>query len=314
MSVYTPVDNNDVESLSRLYPLGRVRQLEGIEAGVQNTNYFLYAQTGDYVLTVFETIDHRQVERSMRFMHYLSLHDVPSSDPLVSINGNYVETLHNKPVAIVKRVVGASSEKASDDQLQSLAQAVATWHIAVQHYDERWDTRFDGIWQRDTAQLVLPQLESGQRELLTRQLQNSRQISCESLPCGIIHSDLFRDNALFEGSKVTAIIDLYDIYYGSFIYDIAVIINDWCQDDAGLVNLSRARQFIRYYQQQRVLNDDEIRLLPMMLKAAALRFWLSRLHALMYPKSGSLALCKDPKEFERLLRFWLATCENPALS
>jgi len=314
MSVYTPVNKEDLQLLSGLYELGEVRRLQGIEAGVQNTNYFLYADRGDYVLTIFETIDHQQVERTMQFMHFLATHDVPSSDPLVSGNGSYVETLHHKPLAIVNRVAGTSIHVADDEQLKSLAHAVAKWHIAVKHYPERWPTRFDRQWRRQTAQQILPHLAPAQRELLNTALILGDNLDCAAIPQGIIHSDLFRDNALFQANTVSGIIDLYDIYYGPLIYDIAVIINDWCLDQSGLPNAAKARYFLRHYQTLRILDTNEIELLPDMLTMAALRFWLSRLHSEIFPKAGELALRKDPTEFENLLRYWSTVQENPACS
>jgi len=313
MSVYTPVDHSDLVRLSQLYDLGVVQRLEGIEAGVQNTNYFLYSQKGDFVLTIFETIDHRQVEQTMRFMHFLSLHGIPSSDPLGSCHGNYVETLREKPVAIVRRVSGHSIKSADEEQLQSLAATLAKWHLLVQQYDERWDTRFDTAWRRDTAGKVWPYLDKSQQDMLRRAMQGADSIDVSELAHGVIHADLFRDNALFVGKSLSGIIDLYDIYYGPLIYDIAVLINDWCRGRDELPDLERVRFFIHCYQKYRLLSAAEITVFPLMLKNAALRFWLSRLFSEVFPLHGELALRKNASEFEHLLRFWEDVNENPII-
>jgi len=312
MSVYTSVTQRDLDHLEQFYPLGKVLDLQGIEAGVQNTNYFLSAEQGEFVLTLFETIKRDEVARTMRFMHFLAMHDIPSSDPLASRDGHYVESLRDKPVAIVKRVSGLSINDPNEIQLQSLATALAKWHNAVQSFEGRWNSRFDANWRQQTAHDLIKHLDAGQRSLLQRQLQECQTLALDELPHGMIHSDLFRDNSLFIGNNLSAIIDLYDIYYGPYIYDIAVIINDWCRDQQGLPQLSRARHFINAYQQQRPLNTLEIKCMPALLRLAALRFWLSRLHALHYPNSGELALRKDPEEFQRLLHFWQTVEENPA--
>ena len=313
MSVYTAVDQQALRRLERLYPLGNIRNFEGIREGVQNTNYFIYAQNGDYVLTIFESINRAQVERSMEFMHFLATHELPSSDPLPSVNGHYVEDFNGKPMAIVKRVAGTSVEVADEQQLQSLAHALAKWHIAVQHYAQRWPTRFDHAWRLTTAQRVLTQLDAQQQHLLQQQLALAQNGAYERLPHGIIHADLFRDNALFEGHRVAGIIDLYDIHYGPLLFDIAIIINDWCLDTDGYPDHQRARHFLRGYHHVRCLNASEIELLPAMLQKAALRFWLSRLQDELFPKQASLAAQKNPREFETILRFWADTSSNPAM-
>jgi len=315
MSVYTPVNKDDLQTLADLYEFGQVRGVEGIEAGAQNTNYFLYTDRDDYVLTIVENIDRTQVQRAMQFMHFLSQNAVPSSDPLLSRSGRYVETLHFKPVVVVKRVRGHSVEHPSADQLRSLAEVMARWHLAVLHYSESWPSRFDQAWRQSSAQQVLPRLSPRQRELLTQEMAASdfieKKLAAANIPQGIIHSDVFRDNVLYQGSSVAGVIDLYDIHYGPFVYDMAILINDWCRSQQGRPDEEKLHYFLHHYQIYRKLTPIEIDVLPEMLKKAALRFWLARTHSYCFPKQGQLALRKDPQEYEDLLRYWKSLHKSP---
>lgn len=305
MSVYTPVNNNDLQWINSRYELGEIHKIEGILAGIQNSNYFLYASRGEFVLTVFEDIDHLEAERCMRLMHFLAEHAVPSSDPLPNRDGAYVEDFHGKPLALVKRVAGHSVLTPNNAQLRSIAHALGKWHVAASDYPERWPPRYDANWRQQAAQQVMPHLTSAQAGMLQSQLEQISALASQKLPHGIIHSDLFRDNCLFCGDKVSGIIDIYDANYAPLLYDLAVLINDWCCDESHRPDLEKARFVIACYQEVRHLTADEIANLLPMLRMAATRFWLSRLQATVKPKDGELALQKNPEEFESILIFWM---------
>jgi homoserine kinase type II len=123
------------------------------------------------------------------------------------------------------------------------------------------------------------------------------------LPRGPIHADLFRDNVMFEGDTLTGFFDFYFAGVDSFLFDIAVCLNDWCTDlDSGRLDEQRAGVFMRAYDRERELTHDELRLLPALMRAGALRFWVSRLWDFHLPRDAQMLQPHDPTHFERILR------------
>jgi len=123
------------------------------------------------------------------------------------------------------------------------------------------------------------------------------------LPRGPIHADLFRDNVMFEGEALTGFFDFYFAGTDAFCFDLAVCLNDWCVDlQTGSQDAVRSAHFITAYESVRPLQAAERRLLPAMARAAALRFWISRLWDLHLPRAASVLTAHDPSHFERVLR------------
>jgi homoserine kinase type II len=153
----------------------------------------------------------------------------------------------------------------------------------------------------------LPFLNSSQAQLIESELAYQSHLAESaahgSLPRGAIHADLFRDNAMFDGDRLTGFFDFYFAGVDAFIFDIAVCLNDWSTDtERGSLDEERAVSLIAAYDAVRPLAGGELRLLPAMMRAAALRFWLSRLWDLHLPRSAQVLHPRDPGQFERILR------------
>jgi homoserine kinase type II len=123
-----------------------------------------------------------------------------------------------------------------------------------------------------------------------------------NLPSGLTHSDLFRDNALFEGDELKGIIDFYYACDEYLLYDLAVTVNDWCIDESGLLETDRYQALMSAYTQQRALTPAETTHWNLVLRTAAMRFWLSRLLDKHFPREGELTQIKDPNAFLKILR------------
>jgi homoserine kinase type II len=105
------------------------------------------------------------------------------------------------------------------------------------------------------------------------------------------------------GGALTGFFDFYFAGVDRFAYDLAVCLNDWCIDLAsGRLEEERAGAFVAAYDAVRRLSGGELRLLPAMMRAGALRFWVSRLWDLHLPRDASMLEPHDPRHFERVLR------------
>jgi homoserine kinase type II len=125
----------------------------------------------------------------------------------------------------------------------------------------------------------------------------------QNLPASAVHADLFRDNVLFEREQLTGVIDFYFAGYDTWLYDLAVTVNDWCIDEAtGSIDPVRYGSFINAYKVQRPPTAAEQNAWPATMRLAALRFWLSRLDDWYSPRPASQLTPKDPTHFERVLR------------
>jgi len=171
-------------------------------------------------------------------------------------------------------------------------------------------------WWRETVPLVLPFLDDERRVLMESELAFQITLGAASahaaLPRGPIHADLFRDNVMFDGDTLTGLFDFYFAGVDALSFDIAVCLNDWCIDiDSGRLDEPRASAFVAAYDAVRQLTGGERRLLPALMRAAALRFWLSRLWDVHLPRDATLLKVHDPTHFERVLRQRIAQPWHP---
>jgi homoserine kinase type II len=179
-------------------------------------------------------------------------------------------------------------------------------HVAVAGYRARLSNRRGPAWWRQAARAVRPFLPPQQNELLASEIKFQAGFAKVKLPRGAIHGDLFCDNVLFEDTRVSGIIDFGFAATDALAYDLAIAVNDWCtvNDDPkpGALDVARVDAMVGGYCVARPFTDDERSLWPVLLRGAALRFWVSRLYDLHLPRAGELVHAHDPAVFERILR------------
>jgi homoserine kinase type II len=162
-------------------------------------------------------------------------------------------------------------------------------------------------WWTATAPQVLPFLSDDEATLLRSEIAFQQAFAAGStfraLPSGPVHADLFRNNVMFDGERLTGFFDFYFAGCDTWLFDVAVTINDWCIDqDNGVLDAKRVQAMLEAYQAVRPFTADEQDAWPTLLRAAALRFWLSRLYDLHLPREAELLTPHDPTHFERILR------------
>lgn len=221
--------------------------------------------------------------------------------PLADAQHEYLQIIAAKPAALFRCLPGKSVQQATQHQLQSVAKALARFHLQSAQLAFSNKNPRDITWIQDVAKQVSPYLSAEDVRLLGAELQYQLQHSIQHLPRGIIHADLFRDNVLFIEGRLTGMLDFYAACYDYYLLDIAITLNDWCVDARGLYGHQRQADFISAYQQHRVITHAEQKLLPVLLRRACLRFWLSRLEHKLNPKQGEITQVKDPECFKDLL-------------
>ncbi len=321
MAVYTEVSSQEAGALLRQLKLGQLKAMQGCAGGIENTNYFvtteIEGETRDYVLTLFERLSAAQLPFYLRLMKHLAERGIPAPDPAANARGDLVFDLKGKPTAVVNRLRGNSELRPSPAHCAAVGAMLAKMHLAARDFPLSQPNLRGLPWWNQTVPVLLPHLSASQAALLQSELAYQNHIAASSLyaalPRGPIHGDLFRDNVLFEtGNGQPQLSGVFDFYFAgvdSWLFDIAVGLNDWCVDlDSGAHHAERSDSFMRAYGALRPLEAAERALLPALLRAGALRFWISRLWDFYLPREASMLQAHDPGHFERVL---LARVRHP---
>lgn len=301
MSVYTPVTPHELKQFLAGYDLGELEQFVGISDGIENTNYFVTTSSGEFVLTLFEILDESELPYFLELMAFLAEHGIPSAHPVADREGRYLRELNGKPAALVLRLKGASVDIPTVEQCSAIGEQMGRMHVACQAFPLHREPDRGPDWWQATAREVMPKLGVAEQRLLQDELEYQAGIVLGDLPDGVIHADLFRDNALFVGNRLTGIIDFYYACNFCLVYDLAVTINDWCRSGDDDHDRQNARALLQSYCAERPITASEFEAWPAMLRAAALRFWLSRLKDQYFPRAGEITHIKDPSVFKDIL-------------
>ena len=307
MAVFTEVSEAQAGELMHQLKLGELTALRGIEGGIENTNYFVSTDQGEYVLTLFERLTHQQLPFYLYLMKHLAGKGIPVPDPAANPDGDVLHTLCGKPAAVVNKLAGKSQLAPQTVHCAAVGDMLARMHLAGQDYSRHQPNLRALPWWNETVPVVLPHLDADQSALLSSELAYQNHIAEGSafaaLPRGPVHADLFRDNVMFEGERLTGFFDFYFAGVDTWLFDLSVCLNDWCIDQpTGAFEAARVQAMLQAYQAVRPLNASERSLVNAQLRAGALRFWISRLWDYHLPREASMLVPHDPKHFERVLR------------
>ena len=307
MAVFTEVPEDEARALMERLRLGELQSLRGIEGGIENTNYFVTTSGGEYVLTLFERLSFAQLPFYLHLMKHLALRGIPVPDPQPDQAGDLLHTVCGKPAAVVNKLGGKSQLAPTAAHCAAVGRMLARMHLAGRDYN-RSQPNLRGLpWWNETVPVVLPFLDDDQSALLRSELAFQNHVAASSayaaLPRGPVHADLFRDNVMFDGETLTGFFDFYFAGVDTWLFDLAVCMNDWCIDlPTGRHDAERALAMFAAYDAARPLARAERELLPALLRAGALRFWISRLWDFHLPREASMLQPHDPRHFERVLR------------
>jgi homoserine kinase type II len=319
MAVFTPIELDDISNwISQDFAIGQATEIRGIHGGIENSNFFLDTHLNgkkqEFVLTIFERLSADQLPYYLELMRHLANQGIPVPKPIENKQGQILFSLKGKPAAIVTKLPGLSRPEPQAAHCALAGEMLAKMHLAGKDFSRAQENLRSLAWWQKTVPLILPHLDAAQKELLTSELKSQEQFfnSSEyaSLPEGASHCDLFRDNVLFVPKSATDTSNdqlggFFDFYFAGtdkWLFDLAVTANDWClADNKQDLDPARLKALMNAYQSVRPLSEIEQASWPMMLRAAALRFWISRLWDFHLPRDAQMLTPHDPKHFERIL-------------
>lgn len=321
MAVYTEVGFAEADALLQRLHLGPLTELRGIRSGIENTNYYANTAQGQWVLTLFERLPRAELPYYLQLMQHLARKGIPVPAPQADAAGSLVHEVAGKPAAVVTRLPGSHRLAPDAPHCAQVGEMLARMHVAGADFTGRQPHLRGLDWWEATVPVVLPYLDDSRATLLSSELAFQREVAASAaghaLPLGPIHADLFRDNVMFDETagedRLCGFFDFYFAGHDVLLFDVAVCLNDWCTDLAsGRLDEARAGAFMAAYRDVRTLSHAEVRLMPALLRAAAFRFWLSRLWDWHLPREAALLSPKDPQQFERVLRERIANPWHPA--
>ncbi|HSS45902.1 MAG TPA: homoserine kinase [Burkholderiales bacterium] len=302
MSVFTTVTREQLATWLRNYSLGMLTDLHGIAAGIDNTNYFVYTTHGRYVLTLFEKLKAEELPYYLNLMSHLASHGIPCPNPIANLVNSFLGELNGKPACLVSCLQGVDLKQPSPEHCAEVGELLADMHLAGRTYPDKMENPRGTHWWKATAPQIMPFLSQEEADLLKAELSYQSLYRYHDLPRGVIHADLFCDNVLFHNDAVTGVIDFYFACNDVLLYDVAIAVNDWCITQNYELDVRRTRAFLSAYHSTRPFSAAEREAWLVMLRAGALRFWVSRLQDFHLPRPGELTHAKDPNHFMKLLK------------
>jgi homoserine kinase type II len=306
MSVFTTVTPDQLEVWLKNYTLGALVELKGIAAGIENTNYFVTTTHGRYVLTLFEKLKAHELPFYLNLMAHLAHNGVPCPAPIADNSGGYLGELNGKPASLVTRLPGKDITQPSVDDCAQVGAVLARMHMAGQSYPAKMNNPRGPHWWTVAQSYVLPLLPADDAVMLRAEVRAQTAHRHDELPRGAIHADLFRDNILFDNGRIEGIIDFYFACTDALLYDVAITVNDWCMGTGANLDASRTHALLATYHAVRPFTAAECGAWTTLLRAGALRFWVSRLYDLHLPRPGEMTHAKDPAHFRRILAAHIA--------
>ena len=308
MAVYTQISIDELNLFLSKYNIDKINEFSGIKGGTSNSNYLLTADNKKFILTIFEE---RTNQENLPFyfdlMNHLNAHDIKCPEVIKDKQGNFSNSIKQKHAVITSFLTGSSLEKIKPIHCSNLGLTIAKMHNA----SEKLNIKRENELGFDKLDIIIEKLKTDKKHIDDEKLKFiedeflflSREIS-KDLPSGIIHADLFPDNIFFEENNLTGIIDFYFSCNDFYAYEIAICLNAWCFEDSNNeFNPTKAKYLLGSYNQERKFSNEEVEALPLLARASALRYLLTRLLDFYSHEDSDLILKKDPNEYISKLKF-----------
>ncbi|HAK50593.1 MAG TPA: homoserine kinase [Gammaproteobacteria bacterium] len=301
MATFTTFTEEALVRYLTMFRLGELTSFEAIEEGIENSNYFvsidLHGVNTDYVLSIIEQLDLNDLPFFNQVLQHLFYYGLPVPAPKPTLDGMTTTLFCGKPTLLFPRLEGVHLEDVDETHCRAIGNALGDIHVTLATQDWYRANPYSPEWM-ETTLVDISSKVSADDLTMVNQITNDYETAQElSLPAGIVHGDLFRDNVLFENNEVSGILDFFHACNDFFVQDIAITINDWCREDATNISETRRTALIEGYSKKRELTEMELEHLPAFQTFSAARFALTRLI------SGDQGeYLKDPDEFLDLTR------------
>lgn len=307
MAVYTDVSDEALQQFLTLYNIGALTSCKGIAEGVENSNFLLGTDKGQFILTLYEKrVNVEDLPFFLGFMDHLSAKGLDCPVPIHDTSGGTLNILEGRPAAIISFLDGMWVKRPNVDHCAMVGQALAELHKDGQDFSiARANSLNQASWRplfeqsRDRANEVL----RGLAQTIDAELEYLDLNWPHDLPSGVIHADMFPDNVFFLNNKFSGMIDFYFACNEMLAYDLAICLNAWCFERDNAFNVTKARALIEGYNSIRKLTPDELQALPVLARGASMRFLLTRLHDWLRVPPGALVVPKNPLEYLKKLHF-----------
>lgn len=304
MSVFTPVEQPELQAFVDRYDQGRLIAFAGIEGGAENTNYRVALDSGEYVLTLVERGSSSELPFMVALLEHLYQAGLPVPLVLRQRDGTAIGEMHGLPALLQPFLFGKHVSTPNTHQCREVGMLLARLHQAGMSCLSSAHANPRGVeWVLQKGRAQAHTLEAVDGELLQGMLDEFQreQVAIGHLPHSVIHGDLFRDNVLFDGNHLSAALDFHNASRGPMLFDVAVCANDWCSTASGELDHARTDALLAGYASLRPFTSAEAGHWHTVLRLTCTRFWLSRLIAAEC-FAGQNVLIKNPDEYRDMLR------------
>tara|TARA_B100001175_G_C19421768_1_gene596479 strand:- start:66 stop:1001 length:936 start_codon:yes stop_codon:yes gene_type:complete len=301
MAVYTSITKEELKAFLSDFDIGVLQSFDGISSGVTNTNYLVTTNLNKYILTVFEHHSMNELPFFINLMTFLSGHDIDCPKPILNNQKKSINLLKDKPALLVSFLDGSEIKEINEFHCFGVGKALAKMHKITKSFSEKRKNDRGLEWIEEKYTGLKSKLTSIEKNMIELEIDFLKHHNLSDLPKSKIHGDLFRDNVLFLNDRRPSFIDFYYACDEVLVFDIAIAVNDWCIDVDGAINKNKLKQFIEGYETERNLDKEEKVYMPIALRWAALRFYISRLEHIHSNPSAEILAIKNPDQFKNIL-------------
>ena len=308
MAVFTKLSKTEIENYLGLYDIGSLNQYSEIVEGIENTNYKIICNGTPYILTIFEKrVNEDDLPFFINLKLYLNQNNFKCPRPIQNRNGEIINSIKNKKAVIISFIEGNKIDKPNINECNEIGKMLGNLHNLTINFNESRQNSLDiKEWKNLLSKCT--KNEDKQFDVILKEVENEidflESVWPKNIPSGVVHADLFKDNVFFKDEKITGVIDFYFSCYHFFLYDISIVINDWCFDSNGeIFNYEYYKAILNGYNEHKKITQQEIDSFNIILRSAAVRILVTRLHDYIFHPKDAIVKKKDPYQYYNILKW-----------
>tara|TARA_B100000676_G_scaffold88934_1_gene88655 strand:- start:961 stop:1914 length:954 start_codon:yes stop_codon:yes gene_type:complete len=308
MAVFTKLSKTEIENYLGLYDIGSLNQYSEIVEGIENTNYKIICNGTPYILTIFEKrVNEDDLPFFINLKLYLNQNNFKCPRPIQNRNGEIINSIKNKKAVIISFIEGNKIDKPNINECNEIGKMLGNLHNLTINFNESRQNSLDiKEWKNLLSKCT--KNEDKKFDIILKEVENEidflESVWPKNIPSGVVHADLFKDNVFFKDEKITGVIDFYFSCYHFFLYDISIVINDWCFDSNGeIFNYEYYKAILNGYNEHKKITQQEIDSFNIILRSAAVRILVTRLHDYIFHPKDAIVKKKDPYQYYNILKW-----------